>query len=82
MALGKRTGLRKRLARLTATRTKLVARMDQVDDYMNWFEATQPTPTSGAFADYLKTAAKPETERRRRDAISVYLDSVELQVQD
>jgi hypothetical protein len=82
LALGKRTGLRKRLARLNATRAKLVARMDQVDDYMNWFEATQPTTKSGAFADYLRSAAKSETNRRRRDAISVYLDSIELQVQD
>jgi hypothetical protein len=82
MALGKRSGLHKRLARLTATRAKLVARMDQVDDYMNWFEATQPTTKSGAFAGYLKSAAKPEAEHRRRDAISVYLDALEVQVQD
>lgn len=80
MALGKRAGLRKRLARVAATRAKLLARMDQVDDYMNWFEATQPTTQSGAFAGYLKSAAKPEEEHRRRDAISVYLDSVELQI--
>jgi site-specific recombinase len=82
MALGKRSGLPKRLARLTATHAKLVARMDQVDDYMNWFEATQATTTSGAFAEYLRSAAKPEAEHRRRDAISVYLDALELQIQD
>jgi hypothetical protein len=54
--------------------------MDQVDDYLNWFEATQTTTESGAFAGYLKSAAKSEAEHRRRDAISVYLDSVELQL--
>lgn len=80
---GKRKGLAERLARLKATRTKLVARMNDIDDYMNWFEATQSKTTSGAFADYLRTAAehhKPES--RRRDAISVYLDALEEQIHD
>jgi hypothetical protein len=83
IAAGKRHGLGERLARLNARRTRLVARMNDVDDYMNWFEATQAKTKSGVFADYLKTADEQrEAQPRRRDALSVYLDAVELQVQN
>jgi hypothetical protein len=83
VAAGKRNGLGERLARLDARRARLVARMNDVDDYMNWFEATQAKTKSGAFADYLKAAAEQhDAQPRRRDALSVYLDSFELQVQD
>jgi hypothetical protein len=78
---GKRAGLARRLAQLKATRNKLVARMNDIDDYMNWFEATQLNSKSGAFADYLKAAAEP-AERKRRDALSVYLDAMEQQLQN
>jgi hypothetical protein len=57
--------------------------MDHIDDYMNWFEATQSKTTSGVFVDYFRTAAgTAERQRRRRDAISVYLDSIEEQTRD
>jgi hypothetical protein len=82
IAAGKRNGLRERLARLNSTRTRLVARMNDVDDYMNWFEATQSKTKSGIFSDYLKTVEEQRDVPRRRDALSVYLDSFELQVQD
>ena len=83
LATGKHAGLADRLARLHANRTKLAARMSAVDDYMNWFEATQSAAKSGVFADYLRAASavgKPEFERH--DALSVYLDAVEGQFQD
>ena len=38
---GKRRGIAKRLARLEITRKQLASRMSEIDDYMNWFEATQ-----------------------------------------
>ena len=80
IATGKRNGLPERLARLKSTRNKLAARMNEVDDYMNWFEATQAKTKSGVFADYLRTAAKAgEQEPRRRDPLSVYLDALEAQ---
>jgi hypothetical protein len=83
LARGKRKRVPARLARLETTRTSLIACMNEIDDYMNWFEATQPTNTSGTFTDYLRSAAESnEPEPRRRDPISVYLDVIEQQLQN
>jgi len=83
LARGKRKRIIDRLGRLQMTHTKLVARMSDVDDYMNWFEATQSSRGSGVFADYLKTAGDSQIPApRRRDALSVYLDSLAEQLED
>jgi len=83
LARGKRRGIAKRLARLQNTREQLTARMSDVDDYLNWFEATQLPARSGVFADYLRAASEPQaTGPRRRDPISVYLDTLEDQFGD
>jgi hypothetical protein len=83
LARGKRRGIAKRLVRLQTTREKLTARMSDVDDYMNWFEATQLPARSGVFGDYLKAASQPRTTGpRRRDPFSVYLDTVDDQLGD
>jgi hypothetical protein len=83
LARGKRKRIVERLARLQMTHTNLVARMSDVDDYMNWFEATQSNSGSGAFADYLKAAGDSQIPApRRRDALSVYLDSLAEQFED
>jgi hypothetical protein len=80
---GKRRGLAKRLARLLTTRKELAARMSDIDDYMNWFEATQMTSASGNFAGYLRAADEPQTpEPRRGDPLSIYLDALEDQLGD
>jgi hypothetical protein len=80
---GKRRGIAKRLTRLQNTREQLTARMSEVDDYMNWFEATQLPARSGVFADYLRAASQSQaTGPRRRDPISVYLDTLEDQFGD
>ena len=83
LARGKRKRIIERLARLQITHTKLVARMNDVDDYMNWFEATHSNSRSGVFADYLKAAGYSQIPApRRRDALSVYLDSLAEQFED
>jgi hypothetical protein len=83
LARGKRKRIIERLARLQMTHTNLVARMNDVDDYMNWFEATQSNSRSGVFADYLKAAGNSQVPApRRRDALSVYLDSLAEQFED
>jgi len=83
LARGKRKRIIERLARLQMTHTKLVARMNDVNDYMNWFEATQSNSRSGVFADYLKAAGDSQIPApRRRDALSVYLDSLAEQFED
>ena len=81
IARGKHVKLAQRLARLKTTRKKIVARMSQIDDYMNWFEATQSNTKSGEFTDYLKAVGE-SAEPRRHDALSVYLDAIEEQFQN
>ena len=82
LARGKRRGIAKRLARLNFTRRDLATRMGEIDDYMNWFEATQMGSQSGAFNGYLKAANQSQVSApRRRDPLSVYLDALEDQVE-
>jgi len=80
---GKRKRVAQRLARVQATRTTLGARMSDIDDYMNWFEATQSKTGSGVFIDYLRAVGESQIPApRRRDPLSVYLDSVDEQFED
>lgn len=83
LARGKRGRVAKRLARLRVTREQLRARMNDIDDYMNWFEATQMESGSGNFTDYIKAADQSRLPTpRRRDPLSVYLDSLADQFED
>ena len=83
LARGKRKGTAKRLSRLDVTRKQLVARMSDIDDYMNWFEATQMKHGSGNFAGYLKAVDQSQLPAaRRRDPLSVYVDALEDQYGD
>ena len=53
---------------------------NEVDDYLNWYEATQTKTMSGAFSQLLEAAkSADEPQPRRRDPISVYLDSIEVE---
>jgi len=82
LARGKRRGIAKRVLHLDSTREQLAARMVDIDDYMNWFEATQMEDQSRAFSDYLKTAKQSQVSApKRRDPLSVYLDAVEDQIE-
>ncbi len=75
--------LTERLAKIRGTREHISRRMSEIDDYMNWFEATQSHSTSGAFREYLHAAESAgETEPRRHDPISVYLDALEAQLDE
>ena len=83
LARGKRRGVLKRLTRLELTRHQLAARMTEIDDYMNWFEATQMNSGSGNFTSYLKAVDQSQLPaQRRRDPLSVYVDAVEDQFGD
>lgn len=80
LAAGKRHNMAERLTRLKATHAKISACMSGIDDYMNWFEATQSKTPSGLFANYLSAAREQIDARpRRRDALSLYLDALEEQ---
>jgi hypothetical protein len=83
LARGKTKGMGERLARLRASRRSISARIGEIDDYMNWFEATKSQEMSGAFAGYGKAAeAAAQPGPRRRDAISVYVDVLEAEFQN
>jgi hypothetical protein len=83
LARGKTRGITRRIARLKNSRQALAERMREIDDYMNWFEATQARTHSGTFVEYLKAADQPaETGSRRHDPISIYIDAMESQFRD
>lgn len=71
-----------RLKDMAKYRELILTRMDQIADYMNWFEATQIVSRSDSFEDYMKTAKQLSTETPHRDdPVSRYLDSIEIQMQ-
>jgi len=83
LARGKTKRISERLARLKSSRQSVAAQMQKIDDYLNWFEATQSLRPSGVFDDYMRAAELAEKpEQKRRDPISVYLDALETQFQD
>jgi hypothetical protein len=78
LALGKNRGVLVRLTELKSLRAKLAARMSEIDDYLNWFEAAKLETPSGMFDDYFKSAKDLRApESKRKDALSIYLDAVE-----
>jgi hypothetical protein len=79
LALGKNHGVAPKLSDLKKLRTQLVARMGEIDDYMNWFEATQLKTASGLFETVKISLDPTETRPRRRDNFSTYLDAMETQ---
>ncbi len=78
---GRSGGWAKHLASASALRQRVANRMREVDDYLNWFEATQSLTSSGTFREYMRAAETQETSTRRRDPLSVYLDAMETEVQ-
>ena len=82
LARGKRRGIAKRVSHLDGIRKEIAVRMGDIDDYLNWFEATQMENQSGAFSDYLKAANQSQISApKRRDPLSVYLDALEDQIE-
>ena len=83
LARGKRRGVPKRLARLELTRQQLAARMTEIDDYMNWFEATQMNSRQRQFHRLPQSGGSIASPGpRRRDPLSVYVDALEDQFGD
>ena len=78
LALGKNHRVAPRLAELKSLHEKVSARMGEIDDYMNWFEAAKMETPSGLFERGVKSAGEIEVAKRK-DALSVYLDAMELE---
>ena len=82
LARGRRRGMVKRLSHLETIHKQLASRMSDIDDYMNWFEATQMKYGSGNFTDYLKTIDQSQLPiSKRRDPLTVYVDALEDQLE-
>ncbi len=82
LARGKTHRIRERLDHLVSARAMVERQMRAIDDYMNWYEATQLKRMSGAFTGLLESSDATEgLLARRRDPISVYLDSIEQEMQ-
>ena len=82
LARGQSKGVRERLDEVESYRAIAQRRANAIDDYLNWYEATQMKTISGAFTQVMKDAqTSKETRPHRRDPISVYLDSVEMEMQ-
>jgi len=80
LARGKTRGAPERFERVASDRAEIERQASEVDDYLNWYEATQSKTMSGAFSQILEAAkAADEALPRRRDPISVYLDSIEME---
>ncbi len=80
VARGKLGKIRARLERVASYRQVIERQENEIDDYLNWYEATQAKTMSGAFSQLLEAAkVADEAQPRRRDPISVYLDSIEVE---
>lgn len=80
LARGKTRGVAARLERLGIYRAAIERQSSKIDDYLNWYEATQSKMMSGAFSQLLvNVPPASEAAPRRRDPISVYLDSIEME---
>lgn len=83
LSLGKTARVARRLDELRAARSALRVQMRQIDDYLNWFQATALTCRSEEFADYMGAADRASRrERTKRDPISVYLNALEIQFEN
>lgn len=74
-----------RIADIESYRANLVRQMDQITDYLNWYEATQPGARADGFGKFLKAAAdfdrKPDTAVIPADPrITDYLDNLEKEL--
>lgn len=82
LSRGKIKHMKERLDCARTARAAIAQRMQQIDDYLNWFEATQSGTPSGAFADYMRAAEQTAEPPSRRDPISTYLSAIETQFQN
>ena len=78
LARGKTPRFTERLEEIERYRATVLHRMDQIANYLNWYEATQLGTRTDAFDSYLKADGElSRTETRRSEPIARYLDSLE-----
>jgi hypothetical protein len=78
LSRGKTSRLADRLEGIEGYRATVLHRMDQIADYLNWYEATQFGTRTNAFDSYLKAANELSRSDALRSApIARYLDLIE-----
>ena len=78
LARGKTRGIAERLAEAGRFRSMVLHRMDDIADYLNWYEATQLGTRTADFDSYLKAANElSRMDTRRSDPVAHYLDQLE-----
>ena len=77
LARGKTYWVPERLKWVANYRAEIERQRLAINDYLNWYEATHSKTTSGAFSEILE--ATDDAPSCRRDPISVYLDSLEME---
>lgn len=83
LAKGKTRRIAEKIHDLEVYRSTVLHRMTDIEDYLNWYEATQTNGSSEPFAAYLRTAKQMETDPDKSangQAISDYLDVLEEQL--
>ncbi len=76
---GKIKDVPKQLASAATYRAMILSRLGDINDYLNWIEATQTPTESGAFKS---TPSALPASPKRADAISKYLDAMEKAFND
>lgn len=66
-----------RIAEIERYRTTIVKQMGEIEDYLNWYEATQPVGRSGAFDPFLRRAEQLNAPAPVDPRITEYLDQFE-----
>ena len=80
LARGKTRGIDARLENVERYREAVLHRIDDIADYLNWFEATQFAGRSDAFESFVRLSpgvSASEQSARRSDPISEYLDQLQ-----
>lgn len=83
LAKGKTKRIAEKIHDLEVYRQTVLHRMTEIDDYLNWYEATQTGGSTEPFAAYLRAARRADNnpELSSNDqAISDYLDILEEQL--
>ena len=79
LAAGRTRRVAEALSGVASYQELIDERKDKIEDYLNWYEATQMPQQSGAFEDYLQgsKALEKGTPPKRNDPISNYIDQLQ-----
>jgi hypothetical protein len=78
---GESKGIDAELEKLAALRTQALKRCADIEDYMNWYEATSIDVRSGAFDGYFRVLRELErgNPEQPTSPLSVYLERIQLE---